>query len=642
MPSLPDSTATGNGRANTSAGAVTRPQATAAEIRERNRARLNASAPPPRPTGPRPADPPPPTRRQQGQTACAAGGEDRPLLPTPPQDPRRPPAPQPPFTDAEFLAVAACCVRDLDIARSVFTTIAGDERIQRAVQERLERQSIAVGEGNGYEQPTANGFRLIFAAAEQHWRRSSLPPTREAIAITVRAATENEVDNPFYTAAGVELAIDQVFAAELPPRAQARELAARYLEEQLQAAANEILSTMGPPAGGLANTLADFAERVKRVRASVAGDNSNSRFRVWSAEDLDRADLDVTWIVDGIIVQNEFGVILGPKKGCKTSLMVGFAVAIAGGQPAFNRFDTSRCYRTVVCTAESNLRVVRNIARRAARELGFASLEAVPNLHFVGAVPRIDNVADWQEFLDRVVEEHEPEVLALDPFYLMHSGDAAANIFSMGAIIDVLIRLGKERGITILLLHHFRSTIDKREQFEPADLDHAAYAGIAEAAAQWILISRREKYQIGSGSHKLWLGVGGREGHDSLWSVDVEEGDPDRPASRRLQVTFQRAGEGLENDRQRREMQRQERREAELDARDQRNMDRITGALATCPGQAATRRKLRARTGITNTDVLERAIDLLILARRIGERKAKYNTTELYLLPSNSSCQQTG
>jgi len=54
-------------------------------------------------------------------------------------------------------------------------------------------------------------------------------------------------------------------------------------------------------------------------------------------------------------------------------------------------------------------------------------------------------------------------------------------------------------------------------------------AGFGEFARQWVLLSRREAYQAGTGLHHLWMNLGGSAGASSRWALNINEGIyPDR------------------------------------------------------------------------------------------------------------------
>jgi hypothetical protein len=106
----------------------------------------------------------------------------------------------------------------------------------------------------------------------------------------------------------------------------------------------------------------------------------------------------------------------------------------------------------------------------------------------------------------------------------------------MGPVLLGVSRACLEAGCSPILVHHAR----KHTGYEAIDLDDLAFAGVSEFARQWMLLSRRERYQIGSGLQKLWLNVGGSIGHGGLWSVDICEGNiGDDFSGRKWDVTVQ-------------------------------------------------------------------------------------------------------
>jgi replicative DNA helicase len=139
-------------------------------------------------------------------------------------------------------------------------------------------------------------------------------------------------------------------------------------------------------------------------------------------------------------------------------------------------------------------------------------------------------------------------VVILDPLYLSllerGGGRSATNLFDMGRVLHDASDACLKAGATPIFVHHTGKVAGARkaQKGEALDLDDLAFAGIAEFARQWLLISRRRAYRLGSGEHQLWLSVGGSAGQSGLWGVDVVEGVLGEDfSSRRWDVTVRRS-----------------------------------------------------------------------------------------------------
>src|SRR5690606_28709773 len=100
----------------------------------------------------------------------------------------------------------------------------------------------------------------------------------------------------------------------------------------------------------------------------------------------------------------------------------------------------------------------------------------------------------------------------IDPGYLaVDSGGNESSIFAMGPKLRAINDLCTSVGVQLVICHHTkRGVVDP---FQPPELEDIAFAGWQEWCRQWLLLGRRERYEPGTGQHRLWLNCGGSAGH---------------------------------------------------------------------------------------------------------------------------------
>jgi replicative DNA helicase len=119
------------------------------------------------------------------------------------------------------------------------------------------------------------------------------------------------------------------------------------------------------------------------------------------------------------------------------------------------------------------------------------------------------------------------------------------------------------------------------------------------------LIGRREKFEPGSGVHKLWLTVGGSAGHSGDWALDIDEGVMDDDfRGRRWGVSVRRAsevrGEVNEQVQAARVEREAEKTKTKTEAREREDAEAVAvliGCLKDEPNLKATMKRIRALTG---------------------------------------------
>jgi replicative DNA helicase len=269
---------------------------------------------------------------------------------------------------------------------------------------------------------------------------------------------------------------------------------------------------------------------------AVEGD-APSKQRPWlSSEEFANIDFTREWAVKHTVVLGQPGVVGGPRKGLKTSVVCDLLLSMASGKPFLNHvpFCVPRRLRVAFLSGESGEAAIKDTALRVCQAKGVSL--AATRVMWGFDLPKLSNPGDMTELRERIVK-HRPEVIFIDPTYLcLLKGNVdvqAASMFDMGPLLADISELCLDAGATPLLVHHYRKSPVFRngKQFgkcaDPPELEDLAFAGFGEFARQWLLLSRRVPFDPDVGHHALWMSVGGSAGHAGLYGVDVNEGRMD-------------------------------------------------------------------------------------------------------------------
>lgn len=242
--------------------------------------------------------------------------------------------------------------------------------------------------------------------------------------------------------------------------------------------------------------------------------------RITSAE-LANGDYRIEFLIEDFLVAGQPLVIAGPQKSLKTSLLIDAAISLATGRDFLGKFKVTQPYRVAVMTGESGLPTIQETATRicSARKM---RLEDCSNLLWCQSIPRFDKRTHL-DAIERFLRANEIGVLFIDPAYLAMPGADAGNLMIQGQMLRGISDLCQRLHVTLVLSHHTKKRAG-RDSYDPLELQDIAWAGFGEWARQWWLLNRREKYEPGTGDHKLWLSVGGSAGHSGLRALDINEG----------------------------------------------------------------------------------------------------------------------
>lgn len=237
--------------------------------------------------------------------------------------------------------------------------------------------------------------------------------------------------------------------------------------------------------------------------------------------DFAAGDYKHNYLIQNVLIEGQPMMISGIKKALKTSTIVDMAASLATGKPFLGhyRFQVPQAVPVGVYSGESGKATLQDTRRRVyeAKKIGGAQI------FWCFEVPQFDSQMDIAAIVKNIAD-NKLKVVIFDPLYLSMAGigDGASNMFKVGALLRPIAEACIKAGATPIFVHH--NTKANSKNYEPPELEDMAWAGFAEFARQWLLIGRRELYEIGSGKHRLWMNVGSSAGFNGCYGVDVDEG----------------------------------------------------------------------------------------------------------------------
>ena len=167
--------------------------------------------------------------------------------------------------------------------------------------------------------------------------------------------------------------------------------------------------------------------------------------RMTSAE-LFGQDFTVKYLIEGVLAEQQHGVISGRFKSQKSHIAVAAAISIATGCKFLNRFEVTEQRRVGVFCGEGGPAPLQRMAMAicAFQDVRVSQLD---RLFWYTRVPHVNDLAHRVALLDTIAAD-KLEVLFLDPTYLLLSGvsEKASNYLVMAETLSLLTDIGQQRG----------------------------------------------------------------------------------------------------------------------------------------------------------------------------------------------------
>lgn len=175
------------------------------------------------------------------------------------------------------------------------------------------------------------------------------------------------------------------------------------------------------------------------------------------------------WQVPGFWMRNSHGIVAGEPKSFKSTLVMDMALSIASGKPFLNKYPVDETGPVLYIQNENAHWIMKDRFEKMLANKGLVgkinrskdklSVEFPPEVPFymINQQSFMLSDADHQEYLEDLIKEMKPELVVLDPLYLMFQGDvsSAQDLFP---ILQWLLYLKNTYNVGICVIHHYNKS----------------------------------------------------------------------------------------------------------------------------------------------------------------------------------------
>jgi len=169
------------------------------------------------------------------------------------------------------------------------------------------------------------------------------------------------------------------------------------------------------------------------------------------ARDLETERPQDRWLIESLWGREAVGVIGGSPKTMKSWLGLDFAVSVASGTPALDRFRVEAPGTALIYLAEDGLPQVRGRLDAICRHRGIP-LDTLDVAVITESTVRLDSHRD-QLRLRSTVAHFRPRLLVLDPLVRLHSLDENSSQ-DISRLLGYLRDLERSFDLALILVHH--------------------------------------------------------------------------------------------------------------------------------------------------------------------------------------------